>query len=217
MTVRVALINDYPVVVEGLASLLEPHVARVEVVELAVRRDPDRKVHIALYDTFSQPQVSSDTMDRLLADPDVDHVAIFTWNMQPALIDAAKQRGVRGFLSKSLTADQLVGALERIAEGEVVVAPDDQIGSADVPVTAGDWPGRRHGLSPRQAEVLALVTQGLSNEEISKRAFLSVNTVKSYLRQAYSTIGVHSRSQAILWGLDHGMGLQQAERHPHDA
>lgn len=74
--------------------------------------------------------------------------------------------------------------------------------SADVDL--GDRPGHDHGLSAREAEVIALITQGLANEEIASRIFCSINTVKSYIRAAYRKIGVHSRAHAVLWGVDHG-------------
>jgi DNA-binding CsgD family transcriptional regulator len=69
---------------------------------------------------------------------------------------------------------------------------------------SGDWPGRSVGLSPREAEIIALITHGLSNEEIASRAFLSHNTVKSYIRSAYRKIGVQRRPQAVLWGVQNG-------------
>ena len=51
---------------------------------------------------------------------------------------------------------------------------------------------------------MALITQGLSNQEIANRAFLSINSVKTYIRSAYRKINVTSRSQAVLWGVDNG-------------
>ena len=69
---------------------------------------------------------------------------------------------------------------------------------------AGDWPGRDFGLSAREAEIIALITQGLSNQEIAQRSYLSINSVKTYIRTAYRKMGVASRSQAVLWGVRHG-------------
>ena len=71
-------------------------------------------------------------------------------------------------------------------------------------VTAGDWPGREEGLTVREAEVLALITQGLSNAELADRTHLSINSVKTYIRSAYRRIGVRSRTEAVLWGVEHG-------------
>ena len=49
-----------------------------------------------------------------------------------------------------------------------------------------------------------MITHGLTNEEIANRAFLSINSVKTYIRTAYRKMKVSSRSQAVLWGVDHG-------------
>ncbi len=67
-----------------------------------------------------------------------------------------------------------------------------------------DWPGRRQGLKEREAEILALITQGRQNAEIAALVYLSENTVKSYVRQLYRKIGVRSRTQAVLWGSRNG-------------
>ena len=55
------------------------------------------------------------------------------------------------------------------------------------------------GLSAREVEVLALIAEGLTNQEIADRVFVSINSVKTYIRSAYRKIGVHSRSQAAVW------------------
>ena len=66
------------------------------------------------------------------------------------------------------------------------------------------WPGRAEGLTRRQSDVVRLVVAGLSNQQIAHACYLSMNSVKSYIRAAYRTMGVSSRSQAVLWGVDHG-------------
>ncbi len=66
------------------------------------------------------------------------------------------------------------------------------------------WPGQHQGLTARESEVIALVVAGLSNQEIADTAYLSINTVKTYIRTAYRRMGVSTRSQAVLWGLEHG-------------
>ncbi|MBB3042702.1 response regulator transcription factor [Nocardioides soli] len=61
------------------------------------------------------------------------------------------------------------------------------------------------GLSDREKQVLALIAQGLTNQEIADRVFVSINSVKTYIRSAYRKIGVGSRSQAVAWGLRNGV------------
>ena len=67
-----------------------------------------------------------------------------------------------------------------------------------------DWPGRGEGLTDREAEILALITQGKSNAEVAAHTYLSPNTVKSYIRTIYRKIEVGSRTQAVLWGVKNG-------------
>jgi len=78
--------------------------------------------------------------------------------------------------------------------------------------SSGTWPAQDLGLTEREAGILALITQGLRNEEIAHRSYLSINTVKSYIRSAYRKMGVESRSQAILWGVDHGFVKRRSSR-----
>ena len=95
---------------------------------------------------------------------------------------------------------RLVDAIGAIAAGQVVVSPSRGRSA----LVGGDWPGREEGLTAREAEVLALITQGLSNVDIATRTSLSINSIKSYIRSCYRKIGVSSRSQAVLWGATHG-------------
>jgi len=203
--VRLALVNDHELVVRGLQRMLEEFGERVRVVELDLNTDIGQPVDVALYDTFSVTQVTSSDIDYLLREPRVGSVAIYSWNMHQELVLEALRKGVRGYLSKSLLGSELVTAIERVAAGDEVVLPGTEIGTYDVPIVSGDWPGRGHGLSARQAEVVSLITQGLSNSEIAERTYLSPNTVKSYIREAYRTMGVASRTQAVLWGIEQSM------------
>lgn len=201
--VRVGIVNDYELVVRGLAAVLAPYDARVVVVEIDSRLPVVSDVDVVLYDTFAQAQGNVVDLDQLAADPSA-RIAIYTWNLQPELVRAALERGASGYLSKGLDADRLVEGIEAIHAGEVVSpGPDDAVlGDGQL---AGSWPGLEHDLSAREAEVVALITQGLSNQEIADRCFLSINSVKTYIRTAYRKMGVSSRSQAVIWGLEHDM------------
>lgn len=199
--VRIALIDDYDVVVYGLARMLEPYRNRVEVVELDINEPVSVDVDIALYDTFAQPESDQFDFRTLLDNPHAAKVVIYTWSFGPGLVAAARRRGIHGYLAKSLPAGQLVDALEAVHGGEIVVsAPNRRVTS-----TLGlDWPGRDDGLTDRESEILALITQGRSNAEIASLSYLSPNTVKSYIRSIYRKIGAGSRTQAVLWGVNHG-------------
>lgn len=208
MTLNVAILNDFEIVVRGLHSMLAPFSDRLRVVELTTDTSVVRDVDITLYDTFSNPQVDSGDMDEILAGrgDGVGAVVVYTWSTRPDLVQLALEKGCRGYLDKGLTGEELVRALEQIAAGEVVTTPirdESEVGLADL--VHGDWPGRSTGLTPREAEVVSLITQGLTNQDIAVRTCLSLNSIKGYIRTAYRKMGVTRRSQAVRWGHEHGM------------
>jgi len=199
--ITVALVDDYDVVVKGVANMLEPYRDRVVVAELDSTTSVKDTVDIVLYDSFAQPESDHEEIGVLVANPRAHRVVVYTWNFHPELVDSARQHGAHGYLSKTLAARELVAALEAVHAGEVVVSePGPRARGA-----AGlDWPGRGEGLSEREAEILALITQGMSNADVARLTYLSPNTVKSYIRTTYRKLGVNSRTQAVLWGVNHG-------------
>ena len=196
-----ALIDDYEVVVEGLASMMRSYRDRIEVVELDTNAPVSTPVDIALYDSFANPQGDSPQVRELAANPNVAKTVVYTWKFDQRSITRALANGADGYIAKSLTAAELVDALESVHRGEQRVHP---MGPVSRRVVAGDWPGREEGLTHREAEMLALITQGLSNIEITERTGLSMNSVKTHIRSCYRRIGVTTRTQAVLWGVDHG-------------
>jgi DNA-binding NarL/FixJ family response regulator len=199
--ITVALVDDYDVVVMGVANMFDKYRDRVVVAELDANMGVKDEVDIVLYDSFAQPESDHEEIAVLVANPRAHRVVVYTWNFHPDLIDSARRQGAHGYLSKTLPARELVAALEAVHAGEPVVS--------DVPprvrsAVGLDWPGRGEGLSDRESEILALITQGKSNAEVAKLTYLSPNTVKSYIRTIYRKIDVASRTQAVLWGVDHG-------------
>lgn len=197
---RVALVNDYEVVVRGVASMLRSYRDEVEVVELDLNRNVEAPVDITLYDTFAGSNGNSDALHELSANPRAGKVVIYSWNPDPIVQAEAIANGAAAYLSKALPAQQLVASLKAVHRGEPL---EDGEHKGSATVIAGDWPGREEGLTHREAEILALITQGLSNAEIAERTLLSINSVKTYIRSCYRRIGVTNRANAILWGVEH--------------
>lgn len=188
--------------------MLQPFSDRVQVVETDIDLTAEAPVDLTLYDTFGRPSVDPATIDAVVSDPTSGIVAVYTWDMQPKLIDMAIKRGCRGYLDKTLSAEELVEHIEAIADGEVVTSPPHEE-LPDSAIRNGQaWPGKDAGLTPREAEVVALITQGLTNTEIAARSFISVNSLKSYIRSAYRKMGVERRAQAVRWGIEHGLKPQ---------
>ncbi|MGI9156337.1 MAG: LuxR C-terminal-related transcriptional regulator [Marmoricola sp.] len=204
--------NDYEIVVKGLARMLEPYADRVRVVEAAPNLPVGEQADIALYDRYSRIHDFDPDIDSVLTQCNARRLVIYSWNLHPELVRSSLNSGADGYLGKRLPAAELVEALERIHAGEIVVTEDD---ITDVP-QIGDWPGRNHGLTTRESEISALITRGPGNKQIADRAFLSVNSVKSYSRSIYRKMGVTSRSRAVLWGIEHSFRPDHVRMGPAD-
>jgi DNA-binding NarL/FixJ family response regulator len=197
--VRVAIVNDYELIVLGVAAMLAPFEKRVRVVELDSGLPVVADVDVVLYDTFGQVQGDGVDLEDLVAGGE-SKVAIYSWNLQPELVQRSLDRGAAAYLSKGLSSAELVSAIEQVRDGRRIVPEKTRTTER----AEGNWPGKEFGLSSREAEIIALITQGLSNQEIAERSYLSINSVKTYIRTAYRKMGVGSRSQAVLWGVNHG-------------
>lgn len=213
--ISVALMNDYEVVVRGLANMLAAYADRIQVVELDVNLTPATQVDITMYDTFAVPQADHGAIAALVDNPLSGRVVVYSWEIDSDLVGDGIASGVAGYLPKKLSADELVNALERVHAGEQVihetvsVPQSSVVEQIDGQSAEHAWPGREFGLTHRESEMLVLITQGLSNQDIAARCYLSMNTVKSYIRGAYRKIDVDTRARAVIWGMNHGMALDR--------
>ena len=199
--IRVALVDDYEVVLLGLARMFDDYRDRIVVTEIDANTSVQDSVDIVMYDSFAQAEANSDQLAELVRNPRAKRVVVYTWNFAPELIRSAEEKGAHGYLSKTMPARELVAALEAVHAGERVFSePPRRAGSS----MALDWPGRTEGITDRESEILALITQGKSNAEVAALTYLSPNTIKSYIRAIYRKIGATSRTQAVLWGVAHG-------------
>lgn len=207
--VTLAIVNDYELIIAGLAALLQPYRDRVRIVELDSSTPVQAPVDVVIWDTFATVQGDRTDVSNLVRQDNVGRVVVYSWNIDQQLIDRSLSGGVHGYLAKSLPVHRLVDCLERIHAGETVVERGD--GSMSMPMA---WPGQEAGLSAREAEVLALITQGRTNNEIAERCYLSINTVKSIVRSTYRKLGVTRRSQAVAWGMAHDFSPDVMRIHP---
>ncbi|MCD4523546.1 response regulator transcription factor [Nocardioides sp. cx-173] len=207
---RLAIVNDYEIVVQGLASMFAAHSDRVHVVELDNREPVVSDVDVVLLDAFGY--VPGDGMDVAdLVRPGGPKVVVFSVTPDPRAVERARADGAAGYVSKSLSAEELIETLEAIHAGEQVF-PDPELAAEENIPTDGagaTWPGAELGLSARESEMMALIAKGMSNQEIASTVYLSINSVKTYIRTAYAKIGVNRRSQATRWALEHGFGVTE--------
>jgi NarL family two-component system response regulator LiaR len=197
---RVAIVGDYEIVVAGATAALEPYSDRVRLIEVPLGSAASlttEDVDIVLHDGFGRLDDDGGNLPAI-GEPGHPLVVAFSWNVEPAVVRRAFNEGVAGYVAKSLPAEQIVVALERVYAGQRVLAVD--VGDESrTPVS----PGSVAGLSGREEQVLTLITEGLTNQEIARQCFLSVNSIKTYVRSAYRKIGVTRRTQAVAWGIEH--------------
>jgi NarL family two-component system response regulator LiaR len=195
---RVALAPDAPIVAAGLAAIIATGGPDVALVELPAEGTGLAEVDLVLYD----PVHEVPTVFRGVAAWNRPALVAFSWSVRADTVTRARSQGAVALLSKDLEPWRLLRALRSIHSGDLVgytVAVDDGL------------PTRRRsrrpdGLTARELEMLELITRGLSNEEIASSLYLSINSVKTYIRTAYRKIGVNRRPQAVLWGVHHGFG-----------
>lgn len=211
---RLAVVNDYEVVVRGVAAMLAD-VETLAVVELDSKVPVSQPVDLVLYDAFAMPSLSNEDLQAMLDSGHVGGVILYTWEASRQLVEDARSAGMAGVIDRNTTVEELTDLLHRAYAGEFVVSSSIGPPLGERPADA-DWPGRTKGLSAREAEVIGLITQGVSNQEIAERIYVSINSVKSYIRSAYRTMGVTSRSQAVLWGVENGMAPQRLRVHLKD-
>ena len=193
--IRVALSNDYELALLGLAQMLALHPSRVRIVDLSTSPKLRHGADVILYDTFGRLP-DEDPKLRKIVEENSAKVVVYSWEDYPE--EAARRRGAAGYLHKGLSADELVAGIVKIHSGE---DPPQVQGEQEPDLS---WPGQTYGLSQREAEMLTFITRGLSNDEIARRSYLTINTVKTYVRNAYRKIGVQTRAQAVAWGFRNG-------------
>lgn len=192
--ITVALVNDYEIIVHGLAAMLAQFSDRVTIVDISIGDEPRRKADVALFDTFAGRRYAIDRAREMARDGFVDHVLLYTWDAGAEFLSLADEAGVSGVALKSQTGSGLVEVIERVAHGE-------RIGFENIQRGRQAWD--QESLSMREQEVLALIAFGMSNAEIGKELFLSIDTVKTYVRRLYSKLGVRNRAQAALHAAGH--------------
>jgi DNA-binding NarL/FixJ family response regulator len=204
---RVVLANDDPIIIEGLRAMLAPHADRVAVTgtalgdpEIAMAPITDGEADVLLIDAFSRTAGGIDAAVKVLAQAPPFAVAVFTDAGDLRLMLQALRVGVRGYLLKSTSADDLVEALVRLSQGEVVI--DAQLATdaallAARSIDLGAWPGAHLGLTRREAELLALLGEGLSPRQAAARMELSPETIRTHTRNLYRKLDVNDRAAAV--------------------
>jgi DNA-binding NarL/FixJ family response regulator len=192
--------DDHPAMIEAVCDVLEDHgieiVGRARDGEEALAKVETRKPTVALVD-LRMPRLSGIEMARRAqrSTPETA-VILYTAHGERALLTEALDAGARGFLLKEAPLSDLVRAVEMVAGGMTYVDP----GLAGV-LASSDAAAKATKLTQRERDVLRLLADGLANEEIGKRLFISPETVRTHVRKAMAKLDADTRTQAVATAL----------------
>jgi len=211
---RIVLVDDHEMVLQGLKAMLAPYRGRVEVVgeslngQDAVAMVAELTPDIVLCDVRLQGLSGLDLCRKMLDRVPGQRVVLLSVYEDEQYLFEALRAGACGYLVKRIDGDELVRSLERAADGETVIDPTLAGRAVDTAarLASGEyWPGARQGLTHRESEVLALVVSGLSNRAVAGRLVVGDETVKSHLRSIYRKLRVNDRAGAVATALREGI------------
>lgn len=205
MTIRVFLLDDHEMVRMGLRKLLESG-GDIEVVgeagtaKSAIARIPALKPDVAILDA-RLPDGSGIEVCRQIrsAEPSVKVIVLTSYDDDEALF-AAIMAGAAGYVLKQVTSQDLLSAVRHVAKGGSLLDPSV---TAKVMERLRDGapgePTELKSLSAQERRILELVAEGLTNKQIGERLFLAEKTVKNYMSNVLSKLGLVSRTQAAVF------------------
>lgn len=197
--IRILLVDDHPVVRQGLRGMLVADDLEVvgeagsgrEAIEQAAALKPD----VVLMD-LRMPEMDGVAATSKIAGTGPRVLVLTTYETDSDILRAV-EAGASGYLLKDSTTQDLIAAIRAASRGETVLAPS-MVGKLVGQV-------RTPPLSAREAEVLRLVAKGLSNGEIGRTLFISEATVKTHLLRVFNKLGVSDRTAAVTTAMDRGM------------
>ena len=200
--IRVLIVDDHPMVREGVRSMLEPAGVQIageagtgeDALRMAAALEPD----VVLLDLELPDLDGLAVLRRLKAFERPMAVLVVTMHDDPALVRRAVEGGAAGYVLKGVGRGELLSALEAVRHGGSVFDP------SLLRATLCE-PKADEALTSVEQEMLRLVAQGLTNREIGKRLHWSVGTVKKYLQRTLEKLGASDRTQAAVEAVKRGL------------
>lgn len=214
---RVLLIDDHALVRRGIEELLQSRgvqvVASVSSGEEGVRRARELAADIILLDVKMPGMSGIETLKKLRASGVATPVVMLTMSREDADLSAALRGGAQGYLLKDIEPEELMPALEAALRGDNVVARElvgtlarlvrsDAGSKRETPRRAAPFAE----LTPRELEILECVADGSSNKLIARALDITEGTVKLHVKAILRKLGMHSRVEAAVMAVEHGLG-----------
>lgn len=217
-SIRVLIADDQALIREGLEMLLglSPGIEVVgtaadgdEAVHLVAEREPD----VVLMDLRMPRCDGVEATRRIVRDHPSTRVVVLTTYADDASIFGALEAGALGYLTKDAGAREIQEAIRTVYAGEALLDPAvqrrliQQVRGMSPPKPA-PAPALPDGLTPREAEVLRLIAEGLSNAEIAQRLVVTEATVKTHINNIFSKAALRDRAQAMVYAIRQGLAEQ---------
>jgi NarL family two-component system response regulator LiaR len=203
--IRVMLVDDHAVVRSGLGAFLLAYddlelVGEAGSGEEAIRQCEQLQPDVVLMDLV-MPGMDGAAATRVIRErwPRIQVLALTSFK-EKELVEGALQAGAIGYLLKNVSADDLADAIRAAHDGQSTLAPEAAL--ALIQATR-EPPAPGYDLTEREREVLALMTEGLSNPDIAERLVMSRSTVKFHVSNILSKLGAASRTEAVALTLQH--------------
>ncbi len=205
MTIRVALVDDEPLIRKGLAAVIgsEPDLLVVgeagdgaEVPALVARTAPD----VVLMDVRMPGLDGIQATRALVRAGSKARVLVLTTFANDDHVYDALAAGADGFLLKRSSPEEVIHGIRTVARGESLLFPDAvrELARRHVRATGADTVPGLERLTAREREVLLLVAEGLSNAEVAERLVVGVETVRSHVAAVLAKTGARDRTQAVV-------------------
>jgi len=201
---RILIVDDHPMVREGLASMLEGEVeelAQAGTGEEAIGRVRDLRPDLVLLDLKLPDLDGLTVLQRVKALAPETSVVIVTMHDDPEFIRRAVELGAAGYVLKGITRRELVATVGAVCEGESVLAPAALrrlLGDMARPSTGSDGGPGPMELTQVERDVLALLAEGRTNKEIAQQLDWSVGSVKKCIQRLLKILEVSDRTQAAV-------------------
>jgi DNA-binding NarL/FixJ family response regulator len=215
---RVLIADDQRVVREGLAMLLDlldgvQVVGTAEDGERALELVRELEPDVVLMDLRMPRCDGVQATARLRELAPATRLLVLTTYADDRSVLEALRAGARGFLTKDAGAEQIEVALAAVMRGEAAIDPAvahhlvEAVAGGAAQQAAGrqSAPALPDGITPREAEVLELIAEGLSNAQIAQRLTVTEATVKSHINHLFAKTGVSDRAQAVIYAYRHGL------------
>jgi len=211
---RVVLVDDHLMVLEGLKAMLARRAGEIRIVGQASNSDEafrvvgDLRPDVVVLDVRLGQDSGLDVCHRLIARDATCRVVFLTVYDNEQYLFQALRAGAVGYLLKRVDGRQLVEHLQAVRAGEIVIdaALAGRASASAARLAAGEfWPGAHLGLTQRESEVLALMVAGHHNRAIAARLVVGEETVKSHVSSVYRKLDVSDRSAAVATALREGL------------